>query len=543
MRSSALLTLAVAVAACSGKKESPAAAPPPTSGTAAAVPVDAAPPPPPPAPIDQAAVDQVLADWLAAQNGGDFAAYQGLYAERMEGVKRVGPKMWRFDRAGWMADRKKMFAKPMVVTAADRTITGSVAAPVVEFTQTFQQARFADSGRKRMVLTRHQGHYRIAREEMLASTVGAPPAATAGAVIPTLEIDGRWFAVLAADAEPTWATGAIAGPYQGVHRYALRAATAAPTAGSWLGKPLALYDRAGARCDATVASLHLLGGGTPHFGEIQAWDGDPDSGGTHVYSQAERAQAIYDLSAKYLVGELTITGGCKPAYAATPDRALVPYGEVAVPDAQKSAAIAAFRGLPGYGHGEAALRAIAEQERAGAVHAAERLRAAGFAAPVVSVGSTPTALFAEQLAGVTEVRAGVYVFMDLMMAALGVCRLDEIAASVLTAVIGHQPDRGWTLIDAGWMALSRDRGLAGEFTDQGLGLVCDAAGSPIGEDGGEWIVSAANQEHGIVTHRSGDPARRLELPVGTLLRVLPNHACATAAQHAHYDAAGGGRQA
>jgi D-serine deaminase-like pyridoxal phosphate-dependent protein len=191
-----------------------------------------------------------------------------------------------------------------------------------------------------------------------------------------------------------------------------------------------------------------------------------------------------------------------------------------------------------HGHGEAALRAIAEQERAGAVHAAERLRAAGFAAPVVSVGSTPTALFAEQLAGVTEVRAGVYVFMDLMMAALGVCRLDEIAASVLTAVIGHQPDRGWTLIDAGWMALSRDRGLAGEFTDQGLGLVCDAAGSPIGEDGGEWIVSAANQEHGIVTHRSGDPARRLALPVGTLLRVLPNHACATAAQHAHYDVLG-----
>ncbi|HNG80806.1 MAG TPA: alanine racemase, partial [Burkholderiaceae bacterium] len=110
-----------------------------------------------------------------------------------------------------------------------------------------------------------------------------------------------------------------------------------------------------------------------------------------------------------------------------------------------------------HGHGEAALRAIAEQERAGAVHAAERLRAAGFAVPVVSVGSTPTALFAEQLAGVTEVRAGVYVFMDLMMAALGVCRLDEIAASVLSAVIGHQPDRGWTLIDAGWMALSRDR--------------------------------------------------------------------------------------
>ncbi len=346
MRPSALLTLAVAVAACGGKKESPAAAPP-SSGTAAAAPVDAAPPPPPPAPIDQAAVDQLLADWLAAQNGGDFAAYEQLYAERMEGVKRVGARMWRFDRAGWMADRKKMFGKPMVVTAADRTITGSVAAPVVEFTQTYQQARFADAGKKRMVLTRHQGHYRIAREEMLVSTVGAPPAAIAGAILPTVEIDGRWFAVLAADADPTWATGAIAGPYQGVHRYALRGASAAPTAGSWLGKPLALYDRAGARCDATVAALHLLGGGTPHFGEIQAWDG-PDAGGDHVFTPAERARAIYDLGGKYLVGELTVPAGCKPAYAAAPDRTLVTYGEVALADASKTAAVTAFRKLPGY---------------------------------------------------------------------------------------------------------------------------------------------------------------------------------------------------
>lgn len=187
-------------------------------------------------------------------------------------------------------------------------------------------------------------------------------------------------------------------------------------------------------------------------------------------------------------------------------------------------------------HGDVALRAMAEQERAGAVHAAERLRAAGFAAPVVSVGSTPTALFAEQLAGVSEVRAGVFVFMDLMMAALGVCGYDEIAVSVLSSVIGHQPERGWTLIDAGWMALSRDRGLAGEFVDQGLGLVCDAAGNVL--DDGDWIVSAANQEHGIVTHRSGDPSRRLDLPVGTLLRILPNHVCATAAQHPHYEVLG-----
>ncbi|MEY4751066.1 MAG: hypothetical protein RIQ60_3280 [Pseudomonadota bacterium] len=181
-------------------------------------------------------------------------------------------------------------------------------------------------------------------------------------------------------------------------------------------------------------------------------------------------------------------------------------------------------------HGDTALRAMAEQERAGAVAAVERLRAAGHAAPVVSVGSTPTALFAESLPGVTEVRAGVYVFMDLVMAALGVCRAEDIALSVLTAVIGRRADKGWLLIDAGWMALSRDRGGAGEFIDQGLGLVCDAAGRMLDD----YIVIAANQEHGIVAHRSGDPALALDLPVGSLLRILPNHACATAAQHEAY---------
>jgi len=177
------------------------------------------------------------------------------------------------------------------------------------------------------------------------------------------------------------------------------------------------------------------------------------------------------------------------------------------------------------------LRAAAETERAGAVAAATRLRQAGHAAPVVSVGSTPTALFAEHLQGVTEMRPGVYVFNDLMMAGVGVCGLEDIATSVLTAVVGQRPERGWTLVDAGWMALSRDRGLAGSATeDTGYGLVADAAGRLL--DG--CIVSAANQEHGIVTHRSGDPARGLNLPVGTLLRILPNHACATAAQHAAY---------
>jgi D-serine deaminase-like pyridoxal phosphate-dependent protein len=187
----------------------------------------------------------------------------------------------------------------------------------------------------------------------------------------------------------------------------------------------------------------------------------------------------------------------------------------------------------GGSYGAASHQAIAdhaELERAGAVGAAETLRSAGFACPIVSVGSTPTALFSRSLDGVTEVRAGVHCFMDLVMAGLGVCRLEDIAVSVLTSVIGHRRDKNWLIVDAGWMAMSRDRGTQSLRVDQGYGLVCDAAGEPLGE----LIVVSANQEHGIVAHRNGAPLDLARYPVGTLLRVLPNHACATAAQHGRY---------
>jgi D-serine deaminase-like pyridoxal phosphate-dependent protein len=180
-----------------------------------------------------------------------------------------------------------------------------------------------------------------------------------------------------------------------------------------------------------------------------------------------------------------------------------------------------------------ALRAAAEQERAGTVRAAERLRQAGLPCPVVSVGSTPTALSARSLDGVTEVRAGVYVFFDLVMHNIGVCALDEIALSVLTTVIGHQPDKGWAIVDAGWMALSRDRGTQGQKRDFGYGQVRAEDGTPIAD----YVVDSANQEHGIACRADGiDHDIAARFPIGTRLRILPNHACATAAQFPEYHA-------
>jgi D-serine deaminase-like pyridoxal phosphate-dependent protein len=172
----------------------------------------------------------------------------------------------------------------------------------------------------------------------------------------------------------------------------------------------------------------------------------------------------------------------------------------------------------------------AEIERRAIVGAADTLRSAGLPCPVVSMGSTPTAFGATDLTGVTEVRAGVYVFFDMVMAGIGLCALEDIAISVLATVVGHQRDKGWILVDAGWMAMSQDRGTARQPVDQGYGVVCDLAGRPYPD----LIVTGANQEHGTISVRPGSNGHLPDLAVGDRVRILPNHACSTAAQHDMY---------
>jgi D-serine deaminase-like pyridoxal phosphate-dependent protein len=174
--------------------------------------------------------------------------------------------------------------------------------------------------------------------------------------------------------------------------------------------------------------------------------------------------------------------------------------------------------------------AMAEQERSLTVHAAERLRSAGLRCDIVSVGSTPTLHYARSLEGVTEARAGVYAFGDLVQVELGTCGMDDIAIGVLASVIGHNRQHGRVLVDAGFLALSRDRGTADLPVDWGYGAVCDPVSGNVLE---HVTVSSTNQEHGIITSRSGeiDFAR---FPVGSRVKILPNHACATAAAYERY---------
>jgi D-serine deaminase-like pyridoxal phosphate-dependent protein len=149
---------------------------------------------------------------------------------------------------------------------------------------------------------------------------------------------------------------------------------------------------------------------------------------------------------------------------------------------------------------------------------------------VVSVGSTPTVKYVRNLEGVAEARAGVFAFGDLVQAQLGTCEVEDIALSVLASVIGHNRDRGRVLIDAGFLTLSRDRGTADMPVDWGYGAVVDVATGELID--AVWVEST-NLEHGIVTARSGE-IDWSRFPVGARVRILPNHACATAAAFDRY---------
>ncbi|HEY0845087.1 MAG TPA: DSD1 family PLP-dependent enzyme, partial [Noviherbaspirillum sp.] len=114
-------------------------------------------------------------------------------------------------------------------------------------------------------------------------------------------------------------------------------------------------------------------------------------------------------------------------------------------------------------------------------------------------------------------------------ARLGVCSVEDIAVSVLATVIGHHRAAGHLLVDAGALALSKDLS-ANEFDPHaGYGMVCGADGVPIP---GMRVVDV-HQEHGFVRCVDG-PVEFDRFPIGSTLRILPNHACMTVAPYDAY---------
>ena len=127
-----------------------------------------------------------------------------------------------------------------------------------------------------------------------------------------------------------------------------------------------------------------------------------------------------------------------------------------------------------------------------------------------------------RVAGVTECRPGNYVFHDASQVALGTCRLEDCALTLVATVVSvPAPDRA--VVDAGSKTLSSDplRPRAG-----GYGQVLGRASR----------IEKLSEEHGVIAVAAGDVFR-----VGERVRILPNHACVVANLHDRLIGTSGGR--
>jgi D-serine deaminase-like pyridoxal phosphate-dependent protein len=160
---------------------------------------------------------------------------------------------------------------------------------------------------------------------------------------------------------------------------------------------------------------------------------------------------------------------------------------------------------------------IAEVERICLLGVAGRLGRAGLRVAEISVGSTPTVLAQRDFAGLTEIRPGNYVFLDLTAVRLGVATLDDVALSVHATVVGCTERHA--IVDAGSKVLSSDLGPHGTTGVTGFGRAFPV-GRPMSGEG--LVVEKLSEEHGFVRLAGGPIAR------GTRLAIVPNHSCVVA---------------
>lgn len=166
-----------------------------------------------------------------------------------------------------------------------------------------------------------------------------------------------------------------------------------------------------------------------------------------------------------------------------------------------------------HGRSREEIAAVAREERQVMVDFAARLKDQGIEVPSISVGSTPAMSVVDSLDGITEARPGNYAFYDFSQVVLGSCSIQACALTVLTSVVSSQPATSHCVVDAGALSLSKDSGPSHSPQATMGEIFADYGGGRLRK---EARLVSLTQEHGVVD---------APLPVGELLRVLPNHSC------------------
>ncbi|TMJ96277.1 MAG: hypothetical protein E6G67_05315 [Actinobacteria bacterium] len=173
--------------------------------------------------------------------------------------------------------------------------------------------------------------------------------------------------------------------------------------------------------------------------------------------------------------------------------------------------ITTYRGVFFAGASEMTKEDAGHEEGRILVELADKLRADGIEIREVTAGSTPTGLAVAEVPGITEVRAGTYVFNDLMQVGYGAAGWDDLALTALCTVVSH-PSRNRATVDGGSKTFSGDGGVVGGHGGAGARALAQAVDADV-------AIERLTEEHGMACVGTTD------VEVGQKLRFYPTHAC------------------
>lgn len=273
--------------------------------------------------VDEIEARVLVMNWLNAQQGRGFDVYSALYDSAFYGTKRIGNRTYRYDRRSWLADRKRMFAKPMQVEIRGVEIQTHLRLTFVTFEQVWSSGKFRDIGRKRLTLVATPDGARIRGEDMLTSKVEATGRTIAPSTEDFMSVvhTRRLYAVLADEADEAWSHG-LAGldsdestTTDAARRLVLEASVPAsapkPPSGT-----LALYDASGVACHAKAGKRFLLRRVFNSDGSMSNPTVEREEGSRGRRTPRELAERIWEAASEgtLLVAELeVIDGSCEHA--------------------------------------------------------------------------------------------------------------------------------------------------------------------------------------------------------------------------------------
>jgi len=305
--------------------------------------------------------------WQDAQNKGDFPRYQDLYASRFTGIKRSGLRVYTLDRKSWLRDRQKMFRARHTVSISNVVPKIGAQSATLGFQQHWQSSSYSDQGEKVLVIVREGAHLKISREQMRSSILNM----TRRTDDADIDRSAFWLVgdagIEIPDASDPLASTQL-GPYvldfggEGesffmAHR--TLGGEISPELSKWIGRDVKVLGSAGV-CQTKIEAVRLVAGVTPHFGEVQEWEGNVEEGSKPL-SKKQIAEKVFAIGETKVIGLLkSDCGGVLAMPASVPDPRNLPLIDM---EPLRERALRELRKLPEY---QELQREFAESNKANA---------------------------------------------------------------------------------------------------------------------------------------------------------------------------------